>query len=69
MLEDWLTHSLEQTGNKQAVWRSDPAQAGLAGCVGTLVAMPIKLACFVANTQAKEVLADLSSWVDGEIVG
>lgn len=66
--QDWLTHSLEQTGNKQAVWRSDPAQAGLAGCVGDIGSHAYQLACFVANTQAKEVLADLSSWVDGRLL-
>ncbi|NLQ18735.1 Gfo/Idh/MocA family oxidoreductase [Marinomonas sp. M1K-6] len=63
--QDWLTHSLEQTGNKQASWRADPAQAGLAGCVGDIGSHAYQLACFVGNTQAKEVLADLSSWVEG----
>ena len=66
--QDWLTHSLEQTGNKQAVWRSDPAQAGLAGCVGDIGSHAYQLACFVANTQAKEVLADLSCWGEGRLL-
>lgn len=67
-VQDWLTHSLEQTGNKQAVWRSDPAQAGLAGCVGDIGSHAYQLACFVGNTQGKEVLADLSSWVEGRVL-
>ena len=64
-VQDWLTHSLEQTGNKQAAWRSDPSQAGIAGCMGDIGSHAYQLACFVGNTQAKEILADLSSWGEG----
>jgi predicted dehydrogenase len=64
-VQDWLTEPLEQTGNKQATWRSDPAQSGIAGCMGDIGSHAYQLACFVANTQAKEVLADLSSWGEG----
>src|SRR6267143_4226273 len=29
--QDWLTTAVEATGQKQAVWRTDPAQSGPAG--------------------------------------
>ncbi|WP_421855964.1 Gfo/Idh/MocA family protein [Marinomonas sp.] len=63
--QDWLTEPLEREGNKQAAWRSDPSQSGIAGCVGDIGSHAYQLACFVADTQAKEVLADLSSWGKG----
>src|SRR5258708_15113494 len=31
--QDWLMEPLENRGNKQAAWRTDPAPAGLGGCV------------------------------------
>uniref|UniRef100_A6VTP2 Oxidoreductase domain protein n=1 Tax=Marinomonas sp. (strain MWYL1) TaxID=400668 RepID=A6VTP2_MARMS len=64
-VQDWLTEPLEKTGNKQATWRSDPEQSGIAGCMGDIGSHAYQLACFVGNTQGKEVLADLSSWVEG----
>src|SRR5256885_4559915 len=32
--QDWLTERLEATGQKQAAWRTDPAQAGAGGALG-----------------------------------
>ncbi|QUX94600.1 oxidoreductase [Marinomonas sp. CT5] len=63
--QDWLTEPLEQTGNKQAMWRSDPAQSGIAGCMGDIGSHAYQLACFVADTKAETVLADLSRWGEG----
>src|SRR6202044_1366874 len=34
--QDWLTTRLEETGHKQAAWRTDPAQSGIAGAVGDI---------------------------------
>src|SRR5437773_3195444 len=34
--QDWLMEAVETRGNKQAAWRTDPARAGLAGCVGDI---------------------------------
>lgn len=63
--QDWLTEPLEQTGNKQAAWRADPAQSGIAGCMGDIGSHAYQLACFVTDTKAEKVLADLSSWGEG----
>src|SRR5437667_7549000 len=35
-VEDWLTTKLEDTGQKQAAWRVDPARAGEGGCLGDI---------------------------------
>ncbi|MGL4405208.1 MAG: Gfo/Idh/MocA family protein, partial [Notoacmeibacter sp.] len=34
--QDWLTTPLEQTGQKQADWRTDPARSGAGGCIGDI---------------------------------
>ncbi|MDE3062089.1 MAG: Gfo/Idh/MocA family oxidoreductase, partial [Acidobacteriota bacterium] len=35
-LQGWLSRPLEQTGQKQAGWRSDPALNGPGGCIGDI---------------------------------
>lgn len=39
--QDWLSTRLEETGNKQAGWRTDPARSGPAGSVAISARMPI----------------------------
>jgi predicted dehydrogenase len=63
--QDWLTTPLEQTGQKQAVWRTDPAQSGPAGSLGDIGTHAYNIACFVSGLYAKEVAADVSIFVPG----
>ncbi len=35
-VQDWLMEPIEQSGNKQAAWRTDPARSVLAGAVGDI---------------------------------
>jgi len=34
--QEWLATKLEETGQKQAAWRTDPALAGISNCVGDI---------------------------------
>jgi len=34
--QGWLATPLEQDGQKQAAWRTDPKRAGAAGCIGDI---------------------------------
>jgi predicted dehydrogenase len=34
--QEWLATSIEKTGQKQAVWRTDPARTGPSNCVGDI---------------------------------
>src|SRR5258708_37904465 len=47
--QDWLTTAVEATGNKQAVWRTDPAQSGPAGSLGDIGAHAYNIAWFVIS--------------------
>ncbi|HTU52792.1 MAG TPA: Gfo/Idh/MocA family oxidoreductase [Acetobacteraceae bacterium] len=63
--QDWLTGPLEETGQKQAVWRTDPAQAGRGGCLGDIGTHAYHLAGFVTGMQPAELAADLATFVAG----
>jgi predicted dehydrogenase len=65
--QDWLTEPIEQTGQKQAGWRTDPKRSG-AGALGDIGTHAYNLACFVANDTAAELAADVHSVVAGRQV-
>ena len=64
-VQDWLTTKLEDTGQKQAAWRVDPARAGVGGCLGDIGTHAYNLAGFVTGLEARELAADLSRFVPG----
>jgi len=63
--QDWLTERLEATGQKQAAWRTDPAQAGAGGALGDIGTHAYHLACFVTGLTLESVCADLTTFVQG----
>jgi predicted dehydrogenase len=63
--QDWLSTALEETGQKQAAWRTDPSLAGPGGCVGDIGTHAFQLAEFTSNLQVKSLSADLYSFVEG----
>jgi predicted dehydrogenase len=66
--QDWLTEPIEQSGDRQASWRTDPALAGPAGCLGDIGSHAAHLAEFVSGMAPCEISADLSSLVAGRRV-
>jgi len=62
--QGWLSTPLEQTGNKQADWRTDPARAG-AGAIGDIGTHAEHLARFITGLEMEQLLADVSSFVPG----
>ncbi|MGA8708160.1 MAG: Gfo/Idh/MocA family oxidoreductase [Steroidobacteraceae bacterium] len=63
--QDWLMERVEDRGSKQAGWRTDPARAGLAGCVGDIGTHAENLLQFVTGRKISELCADLSTFVAG----
>ncbi len=59
--QDWLTTAVEDSGNKQASWRTDPARSGAAGAVGDIGTHAFNLAEFVGGAEIEQVAAELSS--------
>jgi predicted dehydrogenase len=64
-LQDWLTLRLEASGQKQAAWRTDPARSGAGGCIGDIGTHAYNLACFVTGLELDQLLAQLSTFVEG----
>lgn len=64
-LQDWLMMPEEQAGNKQAAWRTDPRQSGVAGCVGDIGTHAANLIEFVTGQRIAEIFADLTTFVEG----
>src|SRR5205809_975742 len=63
--QDWLTTPLEATGQKQALWRTDPAQSGPAGALGDIGTHAYNIVSFVTGLHGEQVAADLSAFVPG----
>jgi predicted dehydrogenase len=66
--QDWLMEPLEQRGNKQAEWRTDPARAGLSGCVGDIGTHAANLLEFVTGCPIEALCGDLRAVVAGRRV-
>jgi predicted dehydrogenase len=63
--QDWLMRPLEDGGNKQAQWRTDPARAGLGGAIGDIGSHAENLLDYVTGLPIEALCADLSSMVPG----
>jgi predicted dehydrogenase len=63
--QDWLSTDLESTGQKQAAWRVDPAQAGAGGSLGDIGTHAEHLARFISGLELAAVSADLTTFVAG----
>lgn len=63
--QDWLATNIEQDGQKQAAWRTDPEQAGAGGAIGDIGTHAFHLAEFITGLEANSLLADLDSFVSG----
>ncbi|WGM39163.1 Gfo/Idh/MocA family oxidoreductase [Caulobacter sp. NIBR1757] len=61
--QDWL--ATDQSGNKQADWRGDPARAGAGGALGDIATHAYHLASFVTGETAQAVSAETSRFVPG----
>jgi predicted dehydrogenase len=63
--QDWLTEPIEQTGQKQAAWRTDPTKSGAGGATGDIGTHAYNLGCFVSGLELQELSADLDAFVKG----
>jgi predicted dehydrogenase len=64
-LQDWLMEPLEQTGQKQSSWRTDPARSGPGGALGDIGTHAHHLAEFITGQFVDAVSADVTHFVAG----
>jgi predicted dehydrogenase len=67
-VQDWLAEPIEQTGQKQAAWRTDPQQSGVGGSTGDIGTHAINLAEFVSGLELEALSADVHTFVAGRRV-
>ena len=61
--QGWLASNLEETGNPQASWRTDPKRSGKAGCMGDIGTHAHHLAEYISGLQVTELCAELNVFV------
>ena len=63
--QGWLARDV---GSKQAAWRTDPASAGVGGCIADIGVHAFHLTEFVTGLKVTRLLADLGSVVPGRML-
>lgn len=66
--QDWLATKAEASGSKQAEWRTDPKRSGAGGCIGDIGTHAYNLASFVTGLELDQLLADLTTFVEGRLL-
>lgn len=64
-LQDWLMDPIEQSGNKQAAWRTDPAKSGISCCVGDIGTHGENLMEYITGLKIQSLCADLTAFAPG----
>ena len=59
--QGWLLAPIEQEGQKQASWRTDPNQSGVSNCMGDIGSHCHNLAHYITGLELTEICADLKS--------
>jgi predicted dehydrogenase len=63
--QGWLLNPIDQEGQKQASWRTDPERAGASGCIGDIGTHGENLARYISGLEIEELCADFTSFVEG----
>ena len=62
--QGWLMTALEDEGQKQASWRTDPNRSGVSNCIGDIGSHCENLAHYITGLEITEMCADLKSILD-----
>jgi predicted dehydrogenase len=62
-LQDFLLVPAEKLGSKQAEWRVDPAQSGIAGTMGDIGTHSLNLLEYVTGEKITELCADVTTFM------
>lgn len=62
--QGWLSEPVERE-NLQAAWRTDPARAGVGGCIGDIGVHAFNLAEFITGQRIARICPDLAAVVTG----
>ena len=66
--QGWLSTKLEDVGNVQASWRTDPKRSGKAGCMGDIGTHAHHLAEYITGLKVTELCAELNIFVPNRLL-
>lgn len=66
--QGWLSSKLEDSGNPQASWRTDPKRSGKAGAMGDIGTHAHHLAEYITGLRTTELCAELNIFVPGRLL-
>ncbi len=66
--QGWLTNKEEDMNYKQAIWRTDPKQSGIAGAMGDIGTHAENLAEYITGLRIEALCADISIFVPGRLL-
>ena len=61
--QGWLATKLEDSGQKQAEWRTDPKRSGVGGAVGDIGSHAQHLVSYITGMEIDRIAADLTCFV------
>lgn len=66
--QEWLSSPLEQSGQKQAAWRADPALTGASNCVGDIGSHIENMISYLTGLKIQSLCARLDTFVEGRLL-
>ncbi len=66
--QGWLSTNVEEQGNAQASWRTDPKKSGKAGCMGDIGTHAHHLAEYITGLKVTELCAELNTFVPNRLL-
>ncbi|MBC7236103.1 MAG: Gfo/Idh/MocA family oxidoreductase, partial [Chloroflexi bacterium] len=63
--QGWLLRRIEEEGQKQAAWRTDPARSGISGCIGDIGSHCENLVSYITGLELESICADLTIFAPG----
>jgi predicted dehydrogenase len=63
--QGWLSTKLEDSDQKQAAWRTDPARSGIVGAMGDIGTHAENLAEYMTGLRIERLFAQLNTFVEG----
>lgn len=66
--QEWLATPLEKTGQKQSLWRTDPALAGISNCVGDIGSHIENMVAVMTELRIASLCARLDRFGEGRLL-
>ncbi|MWB96200.1 gfo/Idh/MocA family oxidoreductase [Flavobacterium sp. GA093] len=66
--QGWLSTFLENTGQTQASWRTNPEKSGKAGCMGDIGTHAFNLAEYITGLEVTQICSTLNTVVEGRML-